>query len=46
MAKELADRVGFTYTLEVSPDGKYGVIVNNTINGMLGEVYNNVSSLI
>lgn len=34
----------FQYTLDITPDGKYGVINNDTINGMLGEVHKGVSA--
>ena len=43
LMNEIADMVGFEYRLYFSPDGKYGGVVNNRVNGMIGEVYNNVS---
>ena len=33
----------FDYTLELTPDGRYGIISNGTINGMLGQLYNRVN---
>ncbi|XP_054160127.1 probable glutamate receptor [Oppia nitens] len=41
LMNEIADIIGFEYRLYFSPDGKYGVIQDNRINGMIGEVYNN-----
>ena len=43
LMNEIADIVGFEYRLYFSPDGKYGGVVDNRLNGMIGEVYNNVS---
>ena len=34
----------FDYTLELTPDGRYGAISNGTINGMLGQLYNRVNN--
>ena len=39
---EIADTLGFEYRLYFSPDGKYGAVEDNRINGMIGEVVNNV----
>ena len=33
----------FEYTLELTPDRRYGIIRNGSINGMLGQVFNGVS---
>lgn len=35
----IAKEANFTFTLTESPDGRYGMVLDNgTINGMLGEV--------
>jgi len=38
---EISKIVDFDYRMYLSPDGRYGIIKDNKINGMLGEVYNN-----
>lgn len=40
----IAQKVGFEYRLYFSPDGKYGTEFNGNINGMIGEVFRNVSA--
>ncbi|CAG2161711.1 unnamed protein product [Oppiella nova] len=39
LMNEIADIVGFEYRLYFSPDGAYGVVRDNKVNGMIGEVY-------
>lgn len=40
----ISKKIGFEYRLYFSPDGKYGTEYNgNNINGMIGEVFRNVS---
>jgi hypothetical protein len=40
---EIANIAGFEFELYSSPDGKHGSIKDGKINGMIGEVFNNVS---
>jgi hypothetical protein len=42
---EIANIAGFEYRLYFSPDGKYGAVQHNIVNGMIGEVYHNVSHI-
>lgn len=42
----ISEKVGFDYRLYFSPDGKYGTEgKDGHINGMIGEVFKNVSPL-
>ncbi len=43
LMNEIANIAGFEYRLYFSPDGKYGSIQDGRVNGMIGEVFNNVS---
>lgn len=40
---EISTIGGFNYSLYFTPDDKYGYVENGRVNGMIGEVYNNVS---
>ncbi|CAG2106363.1 unnamed protein product, partial [Medioppia subpectinata] len=37
LMNEIANIVGFQYKLYLSPDGKYGSVINNSVNGMIAE---------
>ena len=45
LAKKIADFVGFQYVLKVVEDGTYGTIINNTWNGMVGELMTRVGGI-
>ncbi|OTF78251.1 excitatory amino acid transporter-like protein [Euroglyphus maynei] len=36
----IADKAFFDYTLYLSPDGRYGTVLDGNVTGMIGEVYN------
>ena len=47
LLNELARNLKFTYEIYVSPDGMYGAeLENGTWNGMIGEIVNEVWSVI
>ena len=43
LVAEISQLVGFTYQLQLVPDGKYGHVVAGEWNGMIGELVNKVS---
>ena len=46
MLEKIAAISGFNYTLHLASDGKYGVVRNGTVNGMIADVYIKVNFIL